>query len=61
MGSHLLDLAQFLLGGPPTSVAAALDPVHTQRRPVGGPVRTCDRYIKRLCLHNSCRALASSV
>lgn len=41
MGSHLVDLANFLLDQTPSAVAAALDPVHLTRTPEGGEAREC--------------------
>lgn len=41
MGSHLLDLASFLMGSRVQAVAAALDPVHRVRTPNGGDPREC--------------------
>lgn len=41
MGSHLLDLASFLLGRPVSSVSASLDPVHLLRSPEGQSSREC--------------------
>jgi predicted dehydrogenase len=41
MGSHLVDLSGFLLGGEVQAIAATLDPVHRVRVPEGTESREC--------------------
>jgi len=41
MGSHMVDLARYLLRGEAQSISAEMDPVHAVRTPDGGPAREC--------------------
>lgn len=51
MGSHLVDLARFILGKDPVAIAASLDPVHLTRHPDTGPPRSCfvSNYFSAQC------------
>jgi predicted dehydrogenase len=51
MASHLVDLARFILGKEPMSIAASLDPVHLIRHPDAGTPRSCvvSNYFSAQC------------